>query len=106
MKDIPCTAVPWQVVRQESQGMGLSRLYVRSAGITLCEVMVHPYGNGWRDAETIGRVMATAPELLDALEDMVRVHGRNVPESLDDDSVLGRARRAIAKARGTAGAEC
>ena len=89
------TPGPWRAKGQEVKG-------VMGVGVAFCgESSTHgsdgSYRVGPKEAESNARLTAAAPELLEALEDLVhQVDRDNKPEWLD----LDEAKAAIAKAYG------
>jgi len=92
------TPGPWFVQK------GFGTIYALSGGTSgittaIASPLPHQVDGGEAEALANARLIAAAPELLSALEEILNYVG-GADSALDDEYVMERANAAIAKARG------
>ena len=91
------TPGPWPCIRLENENGPYATNYIAHIDCGVCMVWA-PVGNSEREANA--RLIAAAPDLLAALELMVKEHRKQFGLDGAWDSCLLKAEAALAKAKG------
>ena len=99
----PHTPAPWRTEGKQDEN---GELFIRSEnGVFICEIMGESFDEfAEEEREANAQLIAAAPDLLDALKDLVERERTDAAENgfTDDEMTwLEDARRALAKATGT-----